>query len=62
MPKEVCDLKKKYTCFELLEEIGILKQCLGEISQYVDSLSDPMIVSVSQLLDQKLNLYSHLSE
>lgn len=50
------------TYHDLLEEIGILRQCLGEISEYVDSLSDPMLVSVSQLLDQKLNKFSTLTK
>jgi len=45
----------------VLEEIDFLKIYMNELSEYVESLSDPAIVEISQLLDKKLNLYQSLT-
>ncbi|WP_367751694.1 Spo0E family sporulation regulatory protein-aspartic acid phosphatase [Ammoniphilus sp. 3BR4] len=44
----------------LLEEIYFLRRRLNEMSRDVGNFSNPRLVEVSQLLDQKLNDYEQL--
>lgn len=44
----------------ILEEINSLRMYMHEVSQRVDSLNHPLLVEVSQLLDQKLNQHQRL--
>lgn len=44
----------------LLEEIYFLRRRLNEMSRDVANFSNPRLVEVSQLLDQKLNDYEQL--
>jgi hypothetical protein len=45
----------------LLEEIYVLRSHLNELSRNVDDLSNPQLVEVSQILDQKLNNYNQMA-
>ncbi len=44
----------------ILEEINDLKLYMYEISHQVDNLAHPLLVEVSQLLDQKLNQHQQM--
>jgi hypothetical protein len=45
----------------ILQEIATLRKCLDEVSHHVESLCDPVLVVVSQKLDDRLNQYMKLA-
>ncbi|MBO8173180.1 MAG: aspartyl-phosphate phosphatase Spo0E family protein [Bacillaceae bacterium] len=45
----------------VLEEIDYLKRYMHRLSLQVDSLTHPLLVEVSQMLDKKLNQHQRLT-
>ncbi|OYD57504.1 hypothetical protein CGZ90_12570 [Fictibacillus aquaticus] len=44
----------------LVKEIDAIRITMYEFSKKVDNLSDPLLVQLSQLLDEKLNTYNEV--
>jgi hypothetical protein len=44
----------------LLEEIHFLRKSLNDLGREMDDLTNPRLIRISQLLDEKLNCYDQL--
>lgn len=53
-------IKTSSSLERILEEINDLKLYMYEISHQVDNLAHPLLVEVSQMLDQKLNQHQQM--
>jgi hypothetical protein len=51
-----------YRFYLLLAEINVLKRRMIEVYEQNDSLRDPILLQLSQILDHKLNELSQLSK